>query len=72
MVEFDSIKYILSSEPEDPELEDISEDVEKYFTEYLEAEPEKREYYEDLLEDKINSYNTVLQLQKQDYQELMS
>jgi TFIIF-interacting CTD phosphatase-like protein len=72
MVEFNQVKYILGSEHDDPELKELSNDVEQYFTEYLEAQNDKREYYEDLLEDKIDSYNTVMQLQKDDYKEIMN
>jgi len=72
MVEFSQVKYILGSQHDDPELKELSNDVEEYFTEYLEAEPDKRDYFEDLLDDKIQSYNTVMQLQKEDYAELMN
>jgi hypothetical protein len=67
MVEFSQVKYILGSDHDDPELKELSNDVQQYFTEYLEADPQKREYFEDLLDDKIDSYNTVMQLQKDDY-----
>ncbi|MBY6294309.1 hypothetical protein GLU60_02885 [Nanohaloarchaea archaeon H01] len=73
MMDFGNVDYILSSEHEDPELQDLSDDVERYCEGYFRADKQKKQdYFEELLQDTVESYNTVFNLRKYERKESTS